>query len=405
LNDGLILSGTGRVNLGTGALTVNDQVSGMSGNSSLAAGALAVGSSANGSFTQSTGTNSVGSVTLGVAPGVSGAYTLNGGLLSLSSLAVGSGSATFNFGGGTLAPTAPWTSSVPLTLTGSGGNAFINTSIVSALSSTSVVTPGTLSLNGYGLVTLSGTNAFFSGLNVSSGYLIIDGASSLVAGSSLVIGSMGGTGPISGLPAWIGPAVGSWNSASNWSSGAPPSGSGVSALLGPRVANTISLDSAQTLGSLLINNQAGYTITPGGEGWLTLSNTGGVPAQLSVLSGSQSIAAPISLAGTNTSISVVGHGRLTLSGDIIDSAGVHASLLYSSMDIPDDIRAHFRKAVKSIGRLEDAIVKYSTAQRGEENATTRRHNRQGTQPKGLGRGARRDAAQGIVQSGQRQDFV
>ena len=66
---------------------------------------------------------------LAVSAGASGTYNLNGGLLVLSSsgLTQGAGSAAFNFGGGTLAANAPWSSSLGMNLTGNGGNATVDT--------------------------------------------------------------------------------------------------------------------------------------------------------------------------------------------------------------------------------------------------------------------------------------
>ena len=58
--------------------------------------------------------------------GSSGTYNLNGGLLVLSSLSQGSGIAAFNFGGGTLQASAAMSGSLAMTLTGSGGNANVN---------------------------------------------------------------------------------------------------------------------------------------------------------------------------------------------------------------------------------------------------------------------------------------
>ena len=64
-----------------------------------------VGNHGSGNFTQTGGTNSVTSnvLALGENSGSSGTYNLNGGLLlpCSSGITVGSGSAAFNFGGGT----------------------------------------------------------------------------------------------------------------------------------------------------------------------------------------------------------------------------------------------------------------------------------------------------------------
>ena len=62
-----------------------------------------------------------------VESGGSGTYNLNGGTLILSALSSGSGTAAFNFGGGTLQAGGSFTTTVPMTLTGSGGNATVDT--------------------------------------------------------------------------------------------------------------------------------------------------------------------------------------------------------------------------------------------------------------------------------------
>ena len=57
LNNGLVLSGTGTVALGSGTLTVNDTISGISGGS-LSVYNQYVGNGGSGTFTQSGGANS-----------------------------------------------------------------------------------------------------------------------------------------------------------------------------------------------------------------------------------------------------------------------------------------------------------------------------------------------------------
>ena len=113
-----------------------------------------------------------------------------------------------------------------------------------------------------------------------------------------------------------------------------PNGQGALAIMGttPTTATTVTLDSAQTLGVLKFNNTAGYTLTPGVSGSLTLSTTGGNPAQIIVAAGAQSIAAPLTLAGTNTSISLYGNGALNISGSILDGSGGSSALVISSSD-------------------------------------------------------------------------
>ena len=89
----------------------------LSGSGLLSAPSEYIGYSGTGSFTQSGGTNTIsGSLVLGQNAGSTGTYNLNGGLLSLSGLTQGAGSATFNFSGGTLQAGSTFSTSVPIVL-------------------------------------------------------------------------------------------------------------------------------------------------------------------------------------------------------------------------------------------------------------------------------------------------
>ncbi len=108
LNDGLILSGSGAVNLGGGGLTVNDMMSAIGGNSRLACTNQYVGYSGTGSLTQSGGTSTISAYSgtglyLGHNAADVGAYTLSGtGQLSTFSQYVGYyGTGIFTQSGGT----------------------------------------------------------------------------------------------------------------------------------------------------------------------------------------------------------------------------------------------------------------------------------------------------------------
>jgi hypothetical protein len=59
---------------------------------------------------------------------------------------------------------------------------------------------------------------------------------------------------------------------------------------------TVTLDSAETVGTLTFYDTAGYTLSAGGSGSLTLDNTGGtIGGQIILLSGTHSIAAPLAI--------------------------------------------------------------------------------------------------------------
>ncbi len=91
-------------------------------------GNLLVGNGGSGTFTQSGGTNSVsGAVELGSLAGGGGTYNLNGGLLVLSQMSQGPGTAAFNFSGGTLQAGSGLSTSLPMTLGTTGGGATFNT--------------------------------------------------------------------------------------------------------------------------------------------------------------------------------------------------------------------------------------------------------------------------------------
>jgi autotransporter-associated beta strand protein len=124
-----------------------------------------------GSCTQSGGTTTVSdSLYLGFYAG-SGTYNLNGGTLILSSLSGGSGTAAFNFGGGTLRASGSFTTTLPMTLTGTGGNATVDTT-------------------GYA-VTLSGQLSGTAGLTkTDSGTLMLSGANNYVGQTVLNGGTL-----------------------------------------------------------------------------------------------------------------------------------------------------------------------------------------------------------------------
>ncbi len=89
LNNGLVLSGTGQVLLGSGIITNNDLVSGISGGG-LSAVYQYVGSGGTGSFTQSGGTSAIRDyLYLGYGAGDSGVYALSGGQLSAGDQYIG----------------------------------------------------------------------------------------------------------------------------------------------------------------------------------------------------------------------------------------------------------------------------------------------------------------------------
>jgi fibronectin-binding autotransporter adhesin len=143
-----------------------------------------------GIFNQSGGTNSTPALYLASQTISKGVYNLTGGTLAATSINRGSGAATFNFGGGTLAPAGDLTVSFPMTLTGIGGNAIVDSGghAVSLYQFSGV---GGLTKIGAGVLTLGIGSTFtgpvqFNGGLVSTGWL-----SSLGNGTALVFNGGG----------------------------------------------------------------------------------------------------------------------------------------------------------------------------------------------------------------------
>ncbi len=233
LNGGLTISGTGSVNLRSGNLSVNDSISRMDGGSlnvryqyvgstgtgvftqtggtnsissylylgynsgstgtynlsgtgPLSASIQYIGRSGTGTFIQTGGTNTISSnLYLGFNSGSSGTYNLNSGTLILKSLSKGSGAAAFNFGGGTIQASGSFSTSLPMTLTGDGGNANIDTAgyavtLFGILSGT-----GGLNKVGSGTLTLSVAETYSGNTTVSGGTLIFSGGIN-AGGTSLI---------------------------------------------------------------------------------------------------------------------------------------------------------------------------------------------------------------------------
>ena len=182
--------GTGNFTQTGGTNTVSSEVDlgndkGISGSYSLggsglsSAGGEDVGysSSSTGSFMQTGGTNAIsGTLWLGYGSASSGTYSLNGGLLKLAGLNSGSGAATFNFGGGTLQASGSFSTSLPMTLTGSGGNATVDTAGYSVTLSGSLSGLGGLTKTDSGTLVLVGSNTYSGGTIISGGTLQLGNA-------------------------------------------------------------------------------------------------------------------------------------------------------------------------------------------------------------------------------------
>jgi autotransporter family porin len=139
-------------------------------------GSLYVGVSGTGSVAQSGGTVSIdGALCLGDTSTGNGAYDLNGGTLILKSLAKGSGTAAFRFGGGTLQASGNFTCSLPVTLTGEGGDANVHTNGYDVVLSGALSGSGGLNKLGDGSLTLGALETYAGDTTVSGGTLNFTG--------------------------------------------------------------------------------------------------------------------------------------------------------------------------------------------------------------------------------------
>jgi autotransporter-associated beta strand protein len=143
-----------------------------------------IGSTGGGTFNQSGGTNSLSS--RGTLDIENGTYSLNGGVLILPTPAISGGTGAFNFGGGALEAGGSFITALPMTLTGSGGNATVDTAGYTVTLSGSLSGPGGLTKTDSGTLVLSAANTYAGPTAVNGGVLSLTGW--LNAATSLAIG-------------------------------------------------------------------------------------------------------------------------------------------------------------------------------------------------------------------------
>ena len=191
-------SGIGTFTQTGGIHTVSNNINlgGSSGTYNLSGGQLSaspefIGYQGTGTFTQTGGTNTVSYLSLGFYNGDRGTYNLSGGKLILKSLSKGSGIAVFNFGGGTLQVEENLICSLPMTLTGDGGNANIDTAGITVTMSGILSGDGGLNKLGSGTLTLGGSNSYKGNTLIKAGTLKLTSSGSI--GSSPIIDVMSGS--------------------------------------------------------------------------------------------------------------------------------------------------------------------------------------------------------------------
>jgi autotransporter-associated beta strand protein len=366
LQGGLTISGQGKVNLATGNLNVNDTISGMDGGS-LSTGNQYIGDTGTGTFTQTGGKNSIytlngSSLYLGNKSGSNGMYNLsdtgelsypyceyigyygagtfnqtggtnnvswylvianfsgsNGtynltaGTLITDSISKGSGTAAFNFGGGTLRARHAFSCSLPMTLTGDGGNANIDTAGNMVTLSSVLSGPGGLNKLGSGTLILNASNTYYGETDINAGTLAVNG--SLNSGGLVVVNNSGilcGTGTVGNVTVNSGGHIAPGNLAGILTlAGDLMLNSG--ALLDFDLANTAASDKISMTGSTLYLNAqqfSDFVFTPlggFGAGTYVLIDAGGIQGSLGDdLSGNiGGLSASLSTSGNDLMLNVV----------------------------------------------------------------------------------------------------
>ena len=305
----------------------------LSGAGFLSAPSQYVGLSGAGTFTQSGGTNTVSTALyLGCSPGSSGTYNLDGGTLIVSAISGGPGTAVFNFNGGTLQAGAAFSTTQPVALATSGGNATIDTAGYAVTLAGPLSGPGGLVKVDSGTLTLTGSNSYTGGTTISGGTLQVDagGASGSIPGGAVLDNgalafnrsdNYSVSSPISGSGSvtQIGPGTLTFAAANNYSGTTLVSG-GTLALANSAALQQSTLDTSGagtvSFGSLTAATLGGLT----GSGALALTNSASAPLALRV--GNNGISTTYSgvLSGSG-SLSKVGTGTLTLTASNNYSGG------------------------------------------------------------------------------------
>ena len=150
------------------------------------------GFSGNGTFTQTGGTNAVsGNLVLGQGAGSVGTYYLNGGLLGVSGLVQGAGSAVFSIGGGTFQAASTFSTVMPLLLSTAGSNAVFDTNGNTLTLAGPVSGPGGLQKIGAGVLALACSNTFTGLTLINAGTLSLANSAALAGNGNITFG--GGT--------------------------------------------------------------------------------------------------------------------------------------------------------------------------------------------------------------------
>jgi fibronectin-binding autotransporter adhesin len=180
------------------------------------------------------------------------------------------------------------------------------------------LTAGTFTLVDYAGTPLSNLNNFQVGsMPLGFGFSLVNNTANTSV--DVAVSTVAVTGSV-----WNLNANGNWSVDANWSGGVP-NAVGATANFGSVItaARTVTVDAAETVGTINFSNPNSYTIA--GSNALTLDVSGG-NAAINVLVGSHTISAPLTLAKDTTITSAAGTGvaitgAMTATGKTITKAG------------------------------------------------------------------------------------
>ena len=268
-----------------------------------------------------TGTTTISAGVLGaqgslLGPVVVGGGQLNAlhnavGTLSVPSLTLGgSGGVDFDFGAGNDVVTVSGIGGLTL-----GTNSALN--LYNAGGTTAFTTNGTYSLFDYDTSFTGALAGAFIVANSQPGkvYAIANNVGTTTIDLTI------GTAVVS---AWAVDALGNWSTGGNWTAGSPNSvGATANFTSAITAAQTVTVDGPQTVGNIVFDNANSYTVAGTATDIITLNNGIGA-AQISAVTGSHSLNAPVALSNASTLNAATG-ATLTLGGDISGAVGITKS--------------------------------------------------------------------------------
>ena len=272
-----------------------------------------------------------GTLTLNNTNAYSGPTTVGQGLLYAGVAGALSTSSAFTIDGGTLDASAGSQTIGSLTMNGGA----LNLAVGNLLTSMGTATfAGTLNVSNFNFST--GTAELMTYANDSGTFTSVDINGAAMSGAYQLAYLPGALEILpGGPPLWTSTSGGSWTTGSNWNGGkAPGTAAGQQAVVGTGTTSqvTITLDSPQTLGVLTFANSgasnAGYTLTAGASGSLTMATSDGSAAQIVVNSGSHMIDATVNVTLTGSlTIAPSTGSTLEIDGNMSESISGSGSLL------------------------------------------------------------------------------